>query len=86
MGRNLIILTAVKKEWENLVHTFEADNFQVIFSPAMEKLGECIRKTGSIAVIMDLDSISIDNRIVRECARGFPEVYFFWRVHGPVSP
>ena len=43
----------------------------------MEKLGACIRKTGSIAVIMDLDSISVDNRIVRECARGFPEVYFF---------
>ena len=77
MGRKLIILTTEKKEWEDLVSSLHADNCQVVFSPAREKLGECIRKTESVIVIIDLDFISVDNRIVREYARGFPEVYFF---------
>jgi hypothetical protein len=77
MGRKLIILTTEKKEWEDLVSSLHADNCQVIFSLAMEKLGECIRKTGSIAVVIDLDFISVDNRAVRKYAQGFPEVSFF---------
>jgi hypothetical protein len=77
MRRKLIILTSEKEEWKDLIGSLEAECAKVTFSPAMEKLGECIRKTGSLAVIIDLDFISVDNRVVREYAQGYPEVSFF---------
>ena len=44
---------------------------------SIKELKICLGKSDYLAVIIDIDTVSIDNRCIRELTLKYPNVYFF---------
>ncbi len=75
MGRLIIfVVDADKEQCRKLCSLLEQENYETVGLHSLPDLEEAIRKTSRGAVILDLDSLTVDNRFIKEFKRQYPSV------------
>ena len=77
MNRTIALLTADRQEAKHMGRVIEEGPYQTVFHSDLVDLESGIRSTPCIAVILDVDSVRLDNRTIRRLAATFPAVSFF---------
>ncbi len=77
MEKGVVILDADQKQCQELCLDLEKNRYAASPIYSIENLMERLNETDYLAVIMDIDTIEIDNRTVRELTIKYPGVYFF---------
>jgi len=72
----IILISKNKQEIESLKHNPVLGQYELFPIDETEKLGELLSRTNSFCVILDIDSIQVDNRTIRKLTIQYPQVYF----------
>ncbi|UCD90525.1 MAG: response regulator [Desulfobacterales bacterium] len=75
--KKVIILDTDEQHCKALCTLLEAKRYQVVLMRSLDSIQEYIQKRTCLAVILDVDSASVDNRGLRQITVDNPEVYFF---------
>jgi len=73
----ILVLDADQKQCQDLCLHLEKNRFPASPMYSIENLMVRLNETDYLAVIMDIDTIAIGNRTVRELTIKYPGVYFF---------
>ncbi|HEA67566.1 MAG TPA: hypothetical protein ENI07_12195 [Desulfobacterales bacterium] len=77
MEKGIVVLDADQKQCQDLCLDLEKNRYAASPIYSIENLVERLNETDYLAVIVDIDTIAIDNRTVRELTIKYPGVYFF---------
>jgi DNA-binding NtrC family response regulator len=76
MKKKIAILNADERECRELCNLLESRGYGTVSLNSLSELEACLKEQVCISVIMDIDSIPIDNRTIREYTIRFPGLYF----------
>ncbi|OGR14393.1 MAG: hypothetical protein A2097_09145 [Desulfobacula sp. GWF2_41_7] len=76
MEKAIILISTQKDEINRIIGFLDKNNYPSLSIGAMGGLDACLLQTAADCVIIDLDSIRIDNRTIRELTLQYPHVYF----------
>ena len=77
MAKGIVVLDTDQKQNQNLCLHLEKNCYKATPIYSLENLLERLNEIDYLAVIIDIDTIAIDNRTVRELTIKYPGVYFF---------
>jgi len=77
MKKGIVVLDADQKQCQDLCLDLEKNRYSANPIYSIENLTECLNEIDYLAVIIDIDTIDIDNRTVRELTIEYPGIYFF---------
>jgi DNA-binding NtrC family response regulator len=87
MQKSILVLDADKDQCRGLCELLEKGQFKATPLFSTHNLEKNIEDTGCRAILWDIDTVTADNRTVRDLTLKFPGVYFFcMSKHPPVSP
>ncbi len=69
-----MVVGADKEQSRKLCSLLEQENYKTVGLYSLPNLEETIHKTARAAVILDLDSLTVDNRFLEDFRRQYPEV------------
>ncbi|MFA5904595.1 MAG: hypothetical protein WC836_11735 [Desulfobacula sp.] len=76
MKRNIILISSNKNESENLNALLTENHYLLHVMGSVEGLVRFFAASSGNCVILDLDSVCVDNRTIRELTLQYPQVYF----------
>jgi len=76
MKKGLIILDAEKSSSRALSEMLTSRAYPVTVTRKVSSLGELIESNQYVAVIVDIDSVSVNNRTIRDLALKYPGLCF----------
>jgi DNA-binding response OmpR family regulator len=82
----IIVVDANETESEALRAVLEHDNYPAIALTTLEDLEERIQETACGVIIMDLDTLPVDNRFIRYLKRQKDNVYIIGLSSRPFHP
>ena len=82
----IIVVDADEKETDALRAVLEGDNYPAIALTALGDLEGKIQETASSVVILDLDTLPVDNRFIRDLKRQKDNVYIIGLSSRPFHP
>jgi len=77
MKKGLVVVDADQNQCRRFCTLLEKDQYVTIPLHSIQHLETSIKQSKCLAVILDIDTVAVDNRMVRELTIKFPEVYFF---------
>lgn len=77
MEKRVIMLDADQKQCRQLCELLEKGQYAAIAMHSIENMENYLCEADCLAVIMDIDTIAVDNRTLRELTIKYPGVYFF---------
>jgi DNA-binding NtrC family response regulator len=77
MKKGVVVVDADQDQCRRFCTLLEKEEYFTIPIHSIQYLEANIKQSNCMAVILDIDTISIDNRTVREFTLKFPDVYFF---------
>ena len=86
MAKCTLVIHADKKQCRELSELIEKGHYQVTAMHSIQNLESRLEEKKFLAVIIDIDSIPIDNRLVRKLTLKFPGIYFFCLSEKPFHP
>ena len=86
MEKGIIVLDADRKQGHQLCNLLETRQFRTHPIDSISSLKACLNKGDCLSVLIDIDTISVDNRTVRDFTTRFPGVYFFCLSERPFHP
>ena len=86
MKKHIAVLDADQKERRRLCNLLEKNQYPTIPMHSIQYLVTNLRQLDCLAVILDIDTISVDNRTIRDLTLRFPGVYFFCLSERPFHP
>ena len=86
MQKAVLVLDANKKQCRELCELLDSGQFKATALYSTRNLEKSIKDTGCQAIFWDIDTVSVDNRTVRELTIKFPGVYFFCLSRHPFHP
>jgi DNA-binding NtrC family response regulator len=86
MQKCILIVNTNKKQCRELGELIEKEHYSVSALHSLQNLATRLEGNNFQAVIIDIDTVPIDNRTVRELTLKFPEVYFFCLSVQPFHP
>ena len=86
MKRCIAVLDADQKECHRLCNLLEKNQYPTIPMHSIQYLESNLKQSNCLAVILDIDTISVDNRTIRDLTIRFPGVYFFCLSERPFHP
>jgi len=86
MDRPVIVVSADKKQTEQLCDFLEQGEYQTRSLHSLVNLGEKIQETACRIVILDLDTLPMDNRFVMELRRENPRLTIIGLSDHPFHP
>lgn len=72
-----MVLDADKKECRQLCKLITTSHYEVIPLYSLHDLEKTIEEGGCMAIFWDIDTVPVENRIIRDLTIKFPRVYFF---------
>ncbi len=66
MKKEILVLDADEKECQRLCAMLQKKHYRTVQMHSLQNLEKYIQVSSCLAVILDLDTISIDNRVIRE--------------------
>jgi DNA-binding NtrC family response regulator len=86
MKKRIAVLDANQKECRRLCNLLEKNQYPTIPMHSIQYLETSLKQFDCLAVILDIDTISVDNRTIRDLTIRFPGVYFFCLSERPFHP
>ena len=86
MKKRIAVLDADQKECRRLCNLLEKNQYPTIQMHSIQYLESSLKQFDCLAVILDIDTISVDNRTIRDLTIRFPGVYFFCLSEQPFHP
>ena len=77
MKKGIVVVDADQDQCRRFCTLLEKDQYATIPLHSTRYLAANIRQSNCQAVIIDIDTVPVDNRTVRELTIKFPDVYFF---------
>jgi len=74
--KQLVVLDADKNQCESLCSLLENERYAVTPLHSIKRLEKYLQDFSCLTVIMDIDTVPVDNRTVRELATNNPDVHF----------
>jgi DNA-binding NtrC family response regulator len=85
MNQKIIILDADKKQSEELCIFFQSHFYDSIGLNSLPNLETWLNQHDCMAVLIDIDTIPVDNRMIRDLTLKYPKIIFFgmskYKVH-----
>lgn len=76
MEKKIIVLDANQNSREELSDIINSKNYPFTQSQALSSLEDLLDSNQYLAVVLDIDSVPVDNRTIRELAIKYPGVRF----------
>ena len=76
MKKKIVVLDAGPKSSSELSNILNSKNYPYTVKTALSSLEEAFESDQYVAVILDIDSIPVDNRTIRDLAINYPGVCF----------
>jgi len=76
MDKKVLVLDAEKESCQVLCKILEEQNYSTTALSSISDLEGQLENGGYLVVILDIDSISVDNRVIRKITQGYPGIYF----------
>ena len=86
MEKGIIVLDADRKQCLELCTLLETRQFRPIPIDSLRYLKKSLIEGDCLSVLIDIDTISVDNRTIRDLTTQFPGVYFFCLSERPFHP
>ena len=86
MKKDIIVLDADQKQCHQLCTLLETRQFRAKPLDSIRNLKKYLVDGDCVSILMDIDTISVDNRTIRDLAIHFPDVYFFCLSKRPFHP
>jgi len=86
MEKSILVIDANKEQCRELCEMLESGRFIATPLYSSDNLQERIRETEFQAIFWDIDTVSVDNRTIRDLTIKFPGVYFFCLSSRPFHP
>jgi DNA-binding NtrC family response regulator len=86
MEKKVVVLDTDETQGRELCASLEKGPYQAYLLQSLPHLGKCIEEKACIAVFIDIDTVLIDNRTVRDLTIKYPEVHFFCISKHPYNP
>ena len=86
MQKCILIVNADDKQCRAFGELIEKEGYSVSALHSLQNLKTTLEENNFQAVIIDIDTVPIDNRTVRKLTIKFPEVYFFCLSVQPFHP
>jgi len=86
MQKSILVLDADKDQCRGLCELLEKGQFKATPLFSTHNLEKSIEDTGCQAIFWDIDTVSVDNRTIRDLTIKFPGVYFFCLSSRPFHP
>lgn len=86
MKKSVMVLDSNKKQCRELCDLLEKGQFAAFPLFSTDNLEKSIADTGCQAIFWDIDTVTADNRTVRDLTLKFPGVYFFCISKHPFHP
>ena len=77
MKKGIVVVDADQNQCRRFCALLKKSQYSTISMHSIKDLEINLRESHCLAVIIDIDTISVDNRSVRELTIKFPDVYFF---------
>jgi DNA-binding NtrC family response regulator len=75
--KTILVLDANKKQCRQLCKLITNNQYKAIPLYLFHDLEKTIEKSGCLAIFWDIDTVPVENRIIRDLTIKFPGVYFF---------
>jgi len=76
MEKKIVLISKNKQEINTLKKNLERNQYRLLPTGELEKIGKLLTKNVCSCAILDLDSIQVDNRTIRKLTLQYPQVYF----------
>jgi len=76
MKKKIIILAANQNSCVELSEIINSKNYPLVQTQALSSLEDFLESDQYVAVVLDIDSVPVDNRTIRELALKYPGVRF----------
>jgi DNA-binding NtrC family response regulator len=86
MQKYVLVINTDKEQCRELCKLIEKERYSVSALHSLQNLETHLEENKYQAVIIDIDTVPIDNRTVRELTIRFPGVYFFCLSVQPFHP
>ncbi len=86
MKKSVLVVDADQNQCRRLCAMLGKNSFSTIPLPSIEHLEATIKQSSCLAVFLDIDTVPVNNRTVRELTIKFPGVYFFCISKRPFHP
>ena len=86
MKKGIVVVDSDQDQCRRLCTMLEKNQYSTISIHSLQHLEPKLKQSICLAVILDIDTIPVDNRTVRELALQFPNVYFFCLSEQPFHP
>lgn len=82
----VIVASMDKLESEELCRALENGNYRTIAKDSTVNLEKTMQETACLALILDLDNLSVNNRLIRQLRRGNPGIPIIGLSSSPYHP
>lgn len=86
MKKGIAVVDSDQGQCRRLCSLLEKNRYSTISMHSIQYLEANLKQSSCAAVILDIDTVPVDNRTVRELTIKFPEVYFFCLSEKPLHP
>jgi DNA-binding NtrC family response regulator len=86
MKKGIVVLDADKNQCRRFCSLLEKNQYPTIPMHSIQYLRANLKQSNCLVVVLDIDTVPIDNRTVRELTLKFPGVYFFCLSDQPFHP
>lgn len=76
MKKKIVILAANQNSCVELSEIINSKNYPLVQTQALSSLEDFLASDQYVAVVLDIDSVPVDNRTIRELALKYPGVRF----------
>ena len=76
MKKRIVILDANQNSYLELSEIINSKNYPLVQTQAISSLEDFLESDQYVAVVLDIDSVPVDNRKIRELALKYPGVRF----------
>ena len=86
MKKGIVVIDADQNQCRRLCTLLEKNKYATISMHSIQCLEENLKQSRFLAVIMDIDTVPVDNRTIRDLTIRFPGIYFFCLSERPFHP
>jgi len=86
MPKGTLVINTDQKQSRELCDLIGKEQYPVTAIHSIQNLESHLEEKKVLAVIIDIDTVPIDNRIVRKLTLKFPGIYFFCLSEKPFHP
>jgi DNA-binding NtrC family response regulator len=77
MKKKIVVMNADENECQELCAVLEKQHYPTISLHSLADVEICLKEEACIAAILDIDTVPVDNRTIRELTINNPDTYFF---------